>query len=182
MKVIPTASGRRINTYSSQQNPNFGRAIVVKSKDPKLLEMLEHIDFLFWSENKPKYKYKGNIALDTYKNESKKNVGKKRTGNKKVDKKRAVFEGVLADDVEASTLRRFAGLIKKAFFNKKNKEYNRLVREESKFLNKIKQKANNAGYVVEIKSVEDLLQLPMLQENRVQIENCLKTFPTDDIN
>lgn len=166
MNVIPAAAGRRIDTYSPQQNPNFGRAIVVKSKDSKLLEMLEHIDFFFWSKQKSP-KYKGNIALDTYKNK----------GNKD-----AVFEGLLTDGDEAGTLHKLARLIKKAFFNEKDKEYDKLVRRESRFLSKAARQANAAGDVIEIKSVEDLLKLPIVQKNRVQIEAYLKkTFPTDDI-
>lgn len=168
MKVIPSPTTRRINPYSPQQNPNFGKAIIVKSKNSKLLDMLEHIDFLFWSKNKPKYKYTGNIALDAYKNGGNEN---------------AVFEGVLTDGAEANTLRRFARLIKKAFFNEKDKEYDKLVRRESKFLNKAALKANDAGDVFEIESVEDLLELPMLKEDKVQIKAFLEeTFPTDDIN
>lgn len=165
MKVIPTTTGRKINSYSPQQNPNFGKAIIVKSKNSKLLDMLEHIDFLFWSKNKPNYKYTGNIALDAYKNEGNEN---------------AVFEGLLTDGTEANTLRRFVGLIKKAFFNEKDKEYDKLVRRESKFLNKAVRKANDAGDVIEITSIEDLLKLPMLQEDKVQIKAFLEeTFPTE---
>lgn len=162
MNVIPTAAGRRINTYSPQQNPSFGRAIVVKSKDPKLLERLEHIDFFFWSEKNPKCKYKGNVCH-----------GKSKYG---------FFKGLLTDDTEADTLHKFANAIKDAFFKDNDIEYDRLVREESIFLSKIKRKAHNAKDVIEIKSVEELLELPMLKENKAQIEKCLKTFPTDDIN
>lgn len=158
MKVIPTAAGRRINTYTPQQNPGFGRAIVIKSKDPKLLERLEHIDFFFWSENKSKYKYKKNATL-----------GKDKDG---------FYKGVLADGTEANTLRRFAKLIKMAFFNEKDKEYDKLARRASKFLSKAAQKANAAGDVIEIQSVEDLLKLPMLQKDKAQIEAYIKNnFP-----
>lgn len=161
MHVIPTAAGRRINTYPTQQNPNFGRAVIVKSKNPKLLEMLEHIDFFVWSEN-PKCKYKGNVCH-----------GKSKYG---------FFKGLLTDDTEANTLHKYANAIKDAFFNDNDIEYDRLVREESIFLSTIKRKAHNAKDVIEIKSEEELLELPMLKENKAQIEKCLKTFPTDDIN
>ena len=162
MNVIPTAAGRRINTYPPQQNPSFGRAIVIKSKDSKLLEMLEHIDFLFWSEKNPKCKYKGNVCH-----------GKSKYG---------FFKGLLTDDTEANTLHKFANAIKDAFLNNNDIEYDRLAQEESIFLSKIKRKAHNAKDVIEIKSVKDLLDLPMLQEDRVQIEACLKIFPENAIN
>lgn len=162
MNVIPTAAGRRINTYSPQQNPSFGRAIVIKSKNSKLLEMLEHIDFFVWSEQKnPKCRYKGNVSYSK---------SKKRFSN-----------GLLADDIEANTLHKFEGLIKDAFFNNGDK-YNNLRKAESAFWKRTLKEANDAEDVVVIKSVEDLLELPMLQEDRVQIINCLKTFPTDDVN
>lgn len=156
MNVIPTAAGRRINTCPTQQNPSFGRAIVIKSKDSKLLDMLEHIDFFFWSEKNPKYKYKGNISrgMDTS----------------------GFFKGILADDTEADSLHKFVRLIKDAFFNN-DTNYNNLIKAESTFWSKTAKEANDAGDVIEIESVEDLLELPMLQEDRMQIVNCLKNFP-----
>lgn len=141
----------QIQKTNSQQNPNFGASVVIKAKNGNFLNTLESLNSNWQRQDNPEHSYSSLT----------KGVGPDQDG---------WFRGLLANKAEAKVMHGFDALQLQEIKDGKTDPKLTLYSQHRTFNEYLASRSKE----IEVKTLEDLLKLPMLKGYKKQIRAMFK--------